>query len=160
MSAMPARAPQVAPRTARPVQVKNKNRSARKRAQSSWKQVVVPAFTPALETLNVSLPKAKSSKRAFSYLVSVLIVGGMLLSGYVNTMAASASFEKRQLSIELSDLTAQQQQLERQVALQESPAHLINVARKMGMVPAGSPAFIRLSDHKILGHPELARKGR
>ena len=160
MSAMPTRAPRVAPQTRTISSKKKTTRSAHSRAQSQWKKVVVPAFAPALETLNVSIPKARTSRRAFSYTVAVLVISGLLVLGFVNTLSARASFEKRQLTIELSDLTSQQQQLERQVALQSSPGNLINIARRLGMIPASSPAFIRLSDHKILGHPQPARKGQ
>lgn len=160
MSAMPARAPRVATASPRTATSKKNTKSAHKRAQSQWKRVVVPAFAPALETLNVSIPTVRNRRRAFSYVVAAAVISGLLLLGFVNILSARASFEKRQLTIQLSDLTSQQQQLERQVALQESPGNLINVARRMGMIPAAAPAFIRLSDHKILGHPEPARKGQ
>jgi hypothetical protein len=75
-------------------------------------------------------------------------------------MTAKASFEKRQLQYQVSQLTAQEQQLQRKVAYEESPGQLIFTARQMGMVPAATPAFLRLSDHKILGVPQAAVAGQ
>jgi len=158
MSAMPARTPRVAP-TVRVSPPRKPVAKRPKKTQNQWKKVIVPAFSPVLETLTDSIPTPRSSRRAFSYTIAGLILAGLLLLGFVNTMTASASFEKHDLTVKLSQLTATQQQLQAQVALQESPGQLINIARKLGMVPAASPAFIRLSDHKILGKPELATKG-
>jgi hypothetical protein len=84
----------------------------------------------------------------------------LLLLLVVNTLAAKASFEKRQLLSQVSQLTAQEQKLQRTVSYQESPGKLIVTARKMGMVPAATPAFLRLSDHKILGVPQAAVAGQ
>jgi hypothetical protein len=78
----------------------------------------------------------------------------------VNNLTATASFQRRQLQIQVSQLIAQQQQIERKVAYHESPGQLIVVAHKMGMVPAATPAFLRLSDHKILGVPQAADAGQ
>ena len=160
MSAMPARTPRVAPTVHRPRQTTAKSTHKGRAKKSTLKSVVMPAFAPALETLSDSIPKPPSQRLSYKYALGIFIVFGILLVGIVNTLSASASFEKHDLTIKLSQLTATQQQLEQQVALQESPAHLIVVARKLGMVPAASPAFLRLSDHKILGKPELARKGQ
>ena len=41
---------------------------------------------------------------------------------------------------------------------QRSPANLAARAAKLGMVPAGSAAFLRLSDGKVLGVAEPATK--
>ena len=58
--------------------------------------------------------------------------------------------------LQLADLVSQQQGLERFVISTESPENLTRAAYRMGMVPAGSPAFIRLTDRKILGTPMAA----
>ena len=152
MSAMPARAPQL---TGRPIQVPVAKAKTRKRSILK----AMPTLTPALETLHDAIPNEKANTKVFTFFVGGLFTVGLLLLLFVNTLTASASFEKSQLQQQVSKLTAQQQQLERKVAYQESPGQLLSVARKMGMVPAATPAFLRLSDHKILGVPQAAPAG-
>ena len=50
-------------------------------------------------------------------------------------------------------MTAEEQSIASAVAAGESPANLLKTAQKMGMVPAQTPVFLRLSDRKILGKP-------
>jgi hypothetical protein len=53
-------------------------------------------------------------------------------------------------------MTAEEQRLETLVAAGEAPSKLLISARKMGMVPAQTPVFLRLSDGKILGKVVVA----
>jgi hypothetical protein len=39
------------------------------------------------------------------------------------------------------------------------PQRVAGEAKEMGMVPPGNPAFLRLSDGKVLGKPEPAKPG-
>lgn len=153
MSAMPARAPQL---TGRKLAVPVAKKRDRKRSFLQG----LPSFAPALETLHDAIPSQKANTKVFTLFVGGLFTIGLLLLLFVNTLTASASFEKSQLQQQVSKLTAQEQQLERKVAFQESPGQLLNVARKMGMVPAATPAFLRLSDHTILGVPQAATAGQ
>ena len=153
MSAMPARTPQLAPR---PITVPVKKKSARMHIVRQIK----PALRPVLETLPVSIPKGRATNRAFALFIVGIFTFGLLLMLVVNNLTATASFQRRQLQIQVSQLIAQQQQIERKVAYHESPGQLIVVAHKMGMVPAATPAFLRLSDHKILGVPQAADAGQ
>ena len=153
MSAMPARAPQI---SRRPIQVPVTKKSTRKRIMSQIK----PAFSPALETIHEAIPAGKANKRVFTLFICGFATIGLLLLLLVNNMSAQASFEKLQLQNQVSKLTAQQQQLQRKVDYQESPGQLLIAARRMGMVPAATPAFLRLSDHKILGVPQAAVAGQ
>jgi hypothetical protein len=82
-----------------------------------------------------------------------MIISGMMLLLYINTLAAQASFQKHALQIQLSQMTAEEQTIASAVAAGESPANLLVTAQTMGMVPAQSPVFLRLSDRKILGKP-------
>ena len=77
----------------------------------------------------------------------------MMLLLYINTLAAQASFQKHSLQIQLSQMTAEEQTIASAVAAGESPGNLLVTAQTMGMVPAQTPVFLRLSDRKILGKP-------
>jgi hypothetical protein len=153
MSAMPARTPAIS-RT--PVRVPIAKKSTRKRIIKQIK----PAFSPALETIHEAIPNGKASNRVFTLFICGVATIGLLLLLLVNNMSAKASFEKLQLQHQVSELLAQEQQLQRTVSYQESPGQLLVTARKMGMVPAATPAFLRLSDHKILGVPQAALAGQ
>ena len=147
MSAMPARAPR-ATSTTMP-----------KRARGHLTRVKPLVLDPIIEAIPVSVPKGKASTRTFAFFLCGMLVAGMLLLLMVNTMAAQASFQKQSLQNNLSHMTATRQQLEGEVAATESPENLLNMANKMGMIPAATPVFIRLSDHKILGQRIAASAG-
>ncbi len=153
MSAMPARAQQI---SRNPINVPISKRSNRKRIMNQIK----PAFSPALETIHDAIPNGKANKRVFTLVICGFATFGLLLLLLVNNLSAKASFEKHQLQNQVSQLTAKEQQLQRSVSYHESPGQLIIKARKMGMVPAATPAFLRLSDHKILGVPQAAVAGQ
>jgi hypothetical protein len=53
-------------------------------------------------------------------------------------------------------MTAEEQRIASLVAAGESPGNLIITAQNMGMVPAQTPVFLRLSDREILGKPVAA----
>jgi hypothetical protein len=99
------------------------------------------------------VPQGRASKRTFLFIIIGMIISGMMLLLYINTLAAQASFQKHALQIQLSQMTAEEQTIASAVAAGESPANLLVTAQTMGMVPAQSPVFLRLSDRKILGKP-------
>jgi cell division protein FtsL len=82
-----------------------------------------------------------------------MFIGCLLLTLFLNTFTEQASFQKRELQTQIAQTTALRQRLEAEVARTESPENLLTIAKKMGMVPAAAPVFLRLSDHKILGKP-------
>jgi cell division protein FtsL len=82
-----------------------------------------------------------------------MFVGGLLLTLFLNTFTEQAAFQKHELQVEITQTTALRQRLEAEVARTESPENLLVIAKKMGMVPAAAPVFLRLSDHVILGKP-------
>ncbi|MEO6821708.1 MAG: hypothetical protein ABI468_04425, partial [Candidatus Nanopelagicales bacterium] len=64
------------------------------------------------------------------------------------------------LSQQQQQLQVSQQALLLYVARNESPDAMARQATKFGMVPVTSPAFLRLSDGAILGHPAPAASPR
>jgi hypothetical protein len=85
-------------------------------------------------------------------LVGVLASGlfGLLL---LNTTLGEGSFRIKAMQNAVSQLSDQSQQLQQQVALAESPIALQQRASALGMVPSGSPVFLRLTDGRVLGVP-------
>jgi len=84
----------------------------------------------------------------------------MLVAGVVgllmfNTNMQQASFKATALQERVNTLTAKEQSLNMTLDALRSPQRLAVAAKKLGMVPPGQPAFIRL-DGGVLGAPAPA----
>jgi hypothetical protein len=90
----------------------------------------------------------------------VLLVGviaaGMCALLALNTATAASEVRERRIDAANSSLSAKQEQLSRSLANVQAPAELSKLAAKLGLVPAGSPAFLRLNADgtmTVLGAP-------
>jgi cell division protein FtsB len=97
-----------------------------------------------------------ASRFPFVVLVSVLLVGGVAGLLAFNTSMQQASFTATALQQRAAVLDAKEQSLQMHVQTLRDPQRLAVRARNMGMVPPSSPAFLRLSDGKVLGNPTPA----
>jgi len=115
---------------------------------------------PSTRSLLRLVPQRRSSaaKTPFAVVLVVLLVGGLLGLLLLNTLVAQGSFQLSRLSAESRALQQQEQQLAAEVQQLQAPAGLARRAEKLGMVPGGSPAFLRLSDGKVLGKPSKGKK--
>jgi hypothetical protein len=87
-------------------------------------------------------------------LVGTLLVGGLVGLLVLHTALAEDSFRLHDLRTRSALLTDREQALEQQVAAAASPKTLAVKAEALGMVRSENPAFIRLSDGKVLGKPQ------
>ena len=94
----------------------------------------------------------------FAALCMTLLVGGLVALLMLNTAMAEGSFTLHRLQGTAGELTDTQQALTEAIDAQRSPANLAARAEKLGMVPADSAAFLRLSDGKVLGVASAAKK--
>ncbi|MGN9775636.1 hypothetical protein ACTMS0_07645 [Micromonospora sp. H33] len=107
--------------------------------------------------LRVAPPAPVSVPRApFAALIVVLVVGGVLGILLVNTKINENAFRLEKLQQQQAKLDLEQQQLNREIAEAEAPGNLTAAARKLGLVEAGEPAYIRLPDGKTIGVPQPA----
>ncbi len=97
------------------------------------------------------------SRGAFAILVGALLTVGLLGLLALNTALAQRSFAAHDLSQRINALTDQEQALQQQVAVLESPQSLAAKAAVLGMVPSGNPAFLDLRTGKVLGTPAPGR---
>lgn len=116
-----------------------------------------PLRTAPLRRLAVAPPLSGATLVTYTLTVMAIIVGGMFASLMATTYAGQVALESQDLRVEVNQAVAARQRLESEVARAESPEHLLVVARKMGMVPAANPVFLRLSDHAIIGRRIPAR---
>lgn len=107
--------------------------------------------------LKVAPPMPVSVPRTpFILLLLLVVVGGVLGILLVNTKVNENAFQMQTLEREQEELDRQEQDLKQQIANYEAPNNLAAEARRLGLVPADSPAFIRLPDGRIIGVPRPA----
>jgi hypothetical protein len=96
---------------------------------------------------------ARAARVPFVVLVSLLLVGGVAGLLCFNTSMQQASFTATAMEDRAASLDAQQQSLNMELDALRDPQRVAVRAKEMGMVPPNAPAFIRLSDGKVLGRP-------
>ena len=94
---------------------------------------------------------------AFLLLVLGLLSATLLSLLVLNTALAENSFQLQDIRQNARELTLREQVLSSQLASAESPIGLEKRAKELGMVAAGSPVFLRLSDGKVLGESAPAQ---
>jgi hypothetical protein len=106
------------------------------------------AQTPPLP---VALPRA-----SFLVLLVAVVVAGVIGVLVINTKINENAFRLDDLRAHQAALDLQEQQLSQQLAERESPGNLAAAAKRLGLVPAGTPAFISLPDGRVVGVPQPA----
>ncbi len=118
----------------------------------------VPRFAEAaVERARLSVVPRTPSQRAprlpFVTLVSLLLVGGVAGLLFFNTSMQQVSFTATALEKKAQLLDARRQSLQMELDRLRNPQRVALAARRMGMVPPASPAFLRLGDGRVLGKP-------
>jgi hypothetical protein len=109
----------------------------------------------AAPPLRVAPPAPISAPRApFIAVVIAIVVAGVIGILLINTKTNENTFEISKLQDQKTALDNQQQKLENQIAGYESTGNLDVAARRLGLVKADSPAYIRLPDGKVIGVPK------
>ena len=111
----------------------------------------VTGAAPEAAPLPIALPRAP-----FLLLMVGLVVVGVLGVLVLNTKINENSFRLNDLQTNQAGLDLQEQQLARNLADLESPGNLRAAATRLGLVPAGTPAFINLPDGRVVGVPQPA----
>jgi outer membrane murein-binding lipoprotein Lpp len=117
--------------------------------------------TETAPRLRVAPPAPITVPRApFVALVLTLVVAGVFGILLINTKTNENSFQISELQKQQAVLDNEQQQLQKQIDMYETPGNLHAAARKLGLV-IGQPALIRLPDGRVInpltpGRGELA----
>ncbi len=85
----------------------------------------------------------------------MLLGGGLISLLLLNSALNQGSFKLNELKNETTELTDEEQALQRDVDDYAAPDALERRARELGMVPGGSPAFLG-PDGRVLGRPSAA----
>lgn len=95
--------------------------------------------------------RVRAARMPFVGLVSLVLLGGVVGLLLFNTSMQQASFAATALQSQANTLTAREQTLRMELDQLNDPQRVAQQARRMGMVTAGAPAFLRLSDDKVVG---------
>ncbi|MFJ6853315.1 septum formation initiator family protein [Streptomyces sp. NPDC091271] len=98
---------------------------------------------------------SNAARTPFVLLVVLLLAGGLISLLLLNSALNEGSFRLSKLKRETTELTDEQQALQRDVDSYSEPDALERRARELGMVPGGSPAFLD-PDGTVRGEPERA----
>lgn len=98
--------------------------------------------------------RTRAPRAPFVLLVGSLLAGGLAGLLVLHTALAEDSFRLHDLKVRSAALTDREQAIEQRVAAAAAPKRLAARARALGMVRSTNPAFIRLSDGKVLGRPK------
>jgi hypothetical protein len=112
---------------------------------------------PAPRQLKVVAPPELRGNGVFLAVCVLLLLGGFVGVLVLNTAMAKGSYTMRDLQRRSDQLTDTQDALRHTIDGLSGPGPLAKRARELGMVPAATPAFLRLSDGKVLG---VARKAK
>lgn len=104
---------------------------------------LVPTGRPA--------PRGPLRRSPFVAVVVSLLGAGLLGLLMLNTALAQDAFRLHTLKQDSRALEDREEALRREVEALQSPQELAGRAAELGMVPAGPPAFLRLSDGAVLG---------
>jgi hypothetical protein len=102
----------------------------------------------------VAARRSSAARTPFVVVVVLILLGGLLGLLALNTVLAQDAFALHSLQVQSRQLADREQALQREVADLQSPRSLASRATGLGMVPGGPPAFLRLSDGKVLGAPQ------
>ncbi|WP_050669185.1 hypothetical protein [Luteipulveratus halotolerans] len=95
--------------------------------------------------------EVRRSNTGFGVLCALLMTVGLLAVLLLNTARAEQSFALGSLQQTSDRLSDNEEQLRTDLANVQAPQQLALKAQEMGMVPAGEVAYVRTSDHKVLG---------
>jgi hypothetical protein len=103
-----------------------------------------------------SLGRTQAARTPFAVLVLALLAGGVVGLLMFNTHMQQSSFTATALQNEVNELTAREQSLDLELDELRDPQRLAAAAKELGMVAPAQPAFVRLSDGRVLGQPAPA----
>ncbi|MCA1782967.1 MAG: hypothetical protein ABR500_03945 [Dermatophilaceae bacterium] len=103
-----------------------------------------------------AVPAAAPSHGGMLIVCAGLLLSGLLAVLLLNMSLAEGSFRVHELQRTADELAEAEASIEQGITAISGPAALAAEASRMGMVPASSPAFLRLEDGVVLGVAEPA----
>ncbi len=101
----------------------------------------------------------QAPRAPFVCLIVLLVAAGLAGLVVLNTAVNSNSFRLHEQTQRKKQLDVTESQLRRDVANLDAPSRLDTEARRLGLVPAGTPGFIDPSSRTVSGKPQPAGAG-
>lgn len=99
-------------------------------------------------------PQRRTRPRLSYAITTLAAVSTIVVAQLLSSVALSqGAYELSSLRAAHRDLGLEQQSLEEQIGVLGSPQYVTENAQELGMVIDQSPAYLRLSDGKVLGDP-------
>ena len=102
--------------------------------------------------------RTRTSRVPFVMLVSFVLLAGVIGLLMFNTSMQQAAFATTAMEQQAATLNAREQTLRMELDVLRDPQRVGLEAQRMGMVIPANPAFLRLSDGKVLGTPTPATR--
>jgi cell division protein FtsB len=115
--------------------------------------------SPAVERARLRVVPRRAPQRTrvpFVFLVTMVLLGGVVGLLLFNTSMQQAAFATTALEEQAATLAARQQTLEMEIDTLRDPQRLAERAQQMGMVVSGTPAYLDLKTREVLGEPTAA----
>lgn len=115
--------------------------------------------SPAVERARLRVVPRRAPQRTrvpFVFLVTLVLLGGVVGLLLFNTSMQQAAFATTALEEQARTLAARQQTLEMEIDTLRDPQRVAERAQGMGMVPGGTPAYLDIESGKVLGEPSAA----
>jgi len=96
------------------------------------------------------------AKAPFVAMLLSVVVAGVVGILVLSTLINANQFQLNDLHNKQSGLDQQQQLLQQNLANLQAPGSLVAAAKKLGLVPAGTLAYIRMPDGSVVGVPQPA----
>jgi hypothetical protein len=111
-----------------------------------------PRSAPERPRLRLVRPPAQARAHVPFVVTCMAILAGALRAALLlNTQLAAGAYEQRSMDVELAQLARDEQSLSAELDANKAPAKLAESATALGMVPAGSTGWLRLSDGTVQG---------
>jgi hypothetical protein len=107
--------------------------------------------------LRVAPPLPVTVARApFVAMLLFIVVAGVVGILVLSTLINANQFQLNDLQSKQTGLDQQEQLLQQNLAQLQAPGSLVAAAKKLGLVPAGTLAYIRMPDGSVVGIPQPA----
>lgn len=107
---------------------------------------------PARPRLRLVRPPAQARTHVPFVVTCMAILAAALLAALLlNTQLAAGAYATRSMDLRLAELARTEQSLSAELDANKAPARLAEQATGLGMVPAGSTAWLRLADGTVQG---------
>jgi hypothetical protein len=139
--------------------VEEREEADRRAAERAANRAAGRADLESRRRLRVAPPLPVTVARApFVAMLCVVVVAGVVGILVLTARINANQFRLNNMQSQQAGLNQQEQSLQETLSQQQSPGNLVAAAKKLGLVPAGTIAYITLPNGKVYGLPQPSSK--